>query len=246
MTQGARARSTCGTPGDPTLAVPAWRQGVGPRTTAAVLVMAFLLTALAAYLLGSIPTGYLVARWKNIDITQVGSGNIGATNVFRILGRGPGIFVLLTDAAKGALSVLFLPGLAALVAGVGSPWLAALAAVCAVLGHNFTCWLRFKGGKGIATSAGALAALVPAAFLVIFITWIVVFALGRYVSLASIAAAAVLPFATAFTIQGELRWPLVGLTSLLAFLAIWRHRPNIRRLLDGTENRFGPKKEVAS
>jgi acyl phosphate:glycerol-3-phosphate acyltransferase len=208
--------------------------------------MAFLLTALAAYLLGSIPTGYLVARWKNIDITQVGSGNIGATNVFRILGRGPGIFVLLTDAAKGALSVLFLPGLAALVAGVGSPWLAALAAVCAVLGHNFTCWLRFKGGKGIATSAGALAALVPAAFLVIFITWIVVFALGRYVSLASIAAAAVLPFATAFTIQGELRWPLVGLTLLLAFLAIWRHRPNIRRLLDGTENRFGPKKEVAS
>jgi glycerol-3-phosphate acyltransferase PlsY len=154
--------------------------------------------------------------------------------------------VLLTDAAKGALSVLFLPGLAALVAGAGSPWLAALAAVCAVLGHNFTCWLRFMGGKGIATSAGALAALVPAAFLVIFITWIVVFALGRYVSLASIAAAAVLPFATAFTTQGELRWPLVGLTSLLAFLAIWRHRPNIRRLLDGTENRFGPKKEVAS
>jgi glycerol-3-phosphate acyltransferase PlsY len=208
--------------------------------------MAFLLTALAAYLLGSIPTGFLVARWKNIDITQVGSGNIGATNVFRILGRGPGIFVLLTDAAKGALSVLFLPGLAALVAGAGSPWLAALAAVCAVLGHNFTCWLRFKGGKGIATSAGALAALVPTAFLVIFITWIVVFALGRYVSLASIAAAAVLPFATAFTTQGELRWLLVGLTSLLAFLAIWRHRPNIRRLLDGTENRFGPKKEVAS
>lgn len=208
--------------------------------------MAFLLTALAAYLLGSIPTGYLVARWKNIDITQVGSGNIGATNVFRILGRGPGIFVLLTDAAKGALSVLFLPGLASLVAGAGSPWLAALAAVCAVLGHNFTCWLRFKGGKGIATSAGALAALVPAAFLVIFITWIVVFALGRYVSLASIAAAAVLPFATAFTSRGELRWPLVGLTSLLTLLAIWRHRPNIRRLLDGTENRFGPKKEVAS
>jgi glycerol-3-phosphate acyltransferase PlsY len=207
--------------------------------------MAFLLTALAAYLLGSIPTGYLVARWKNIDITQVGSGNIGATNVFRILGRGPGIFVLVTDAAKGALSVLFLPGLAALVAGAGSPWLAALAAVCAVLGHNFTCWLRFKGGKGIATSAGALAALVPAAFLVIFITWIVVFALGRYVSLASIASAAVLPLATAFTSRGELRWPLVGLTSLLTFLAIWRHRPNIRRLLDGTENRFGPKKEVA-
>jgi glycerol-3-phosphate acyltransferase PlsY len=208
--------------------------------------MAFLLTALAAYLLGSIPTGYLVARWKNIDITQVGSGNIGATNVFRILGRGPGIFVLVTDAAKGAVSVLFLPGFAVLVTGAGSVWLAALAAVCAVLGHNFTCWLRFKGGKGIATSAGALAALVPAAFLVIFVTWIVVFALGRYVSLASIAAAAVLPFATAFTLHGELRWSLVGLTSLLSFLAIWRHRPNIRRLLDGTENRFGRKKEVAS
>ena len=209
-----------------------------------MLAVAYLLTVLGAYLLGSIPTGFLVARWKNVDITKVGSGNIGATNVFRILGKGPGIFVLVTDAAKGAVAVLFVPGLAVALSGAGSVWLPAVAAVSAVLGHNFTCWLRFKGGKGIATSAGVMAALVPEAFLVIVAAWIVVFALSRYVSLASIAAAVVLPPATYLTVRSDLQWPLVGLTTLLAVLAVWRHKPNIQRLLAGTENRFGKKKEA--
>jgi glycerol-3-phosphate acyltransferase PlsY len=207
--------------------------------------MAFLITLGFAYLLGSIPTGFLVARWMNVDITKVGSGNIGATNVFRILGKGPGSLVLLTDLAKGALAVLFVPAAAVALARAGSPWLPATAAIGAVLGHNYTPWLGFKGGKGIATSAGALAALVPVAFLVIFVTWIVVFAASRYVSLASIASAVVLPFATALSTPVAVRWPLVGLTSVLSFLAVWRHRPNIRRLMDGTENRFGRKPEAA-
>jgi glycerol-3-phosphate acyltransferase PlsY len=207
--------------------------------------MAFLVTLSFSFLLGSVPTGFLVARWRNVDITKVGSGNIGATNVFRILGRGPGSFVLLADLAKGALAVLLVPAAAVALARAGSPWLPSAAAIGAVLGHNYTPWLGFKGGKGIATSAGAMAALVPVAFLVIVVTWIVVFAVTRYVSLASIASALVLPVATALTTPIAVRWPLVGLTSLLAFLAVWRHRPNIQRLLNGTENRFGRKSEAA-
>lgn len=198
----------------------------------------FFYTVLGAYFLGSIPTGFLVARWMRVDITQVGSGNIGATNVFRILGKGPGLLVLFVDVAKGFLAVWAQISLMDLTR-VASPWSSAVVAIGVVLGHNYTCWLGFKGGKGIATSAGALAALVPGPFLIIFITWILVFGLSRYVSLASIAAALALPIATALSLQGERSLPLVGLTTVLSALAIWRHVPNIRRLIAGTESRVG-------
>ncbi len=199
--------------------------------------LAHSLVAVAAYLLGSIPTGFLVGRAKGIDIRKVGSGNIGATNAFRILGRGPGTFVLLADAAKGALAVLLLPRL--LAGNDGVPF-QITAALCAVLGHNFTCWLRFKGGKGIATSAGVLAALVPWAFLVTLGVFVAALALGRIVSLASILAAVALPLAVAFTPPRDRR--LVILTTLLSVLAIARHHGNIRRLIAGTERRLGEKK----
>ena len=196
------------------------------------------LTVVTGYFLGSIPTGFLVARSRGIDIRSVGSGNMGATNVFRTLGKGPGILVLLIDALKGAVAVmiariLFVP-LADTHASVA--WVPMIAALAAVLGHNYTCWLGFKGGKGIATSAGVLAALVPIPFLVTLVLWIVVFALSRYVSLASIVAAAGLPVATALHREPL---PVVCLTLLLALLAIWKHRPNMERLLAGTENRVG-------
>lgn len=181
----------------------------------------------------------------NVDITKVGSGNIGATNAFRVLGKKAGTLVLLVDAAKGAAAVLLVPFLATAITGMDSAWLRPLGALSAVLGHNYTCWLKFKGGKGIATSAGAMAALIPLAFVITLATWLLVFAISRYVSLASIAAAVALPIATGLTAPVDTRWPLVGLTSALGALAIWRHRPNIRRLLDGTENRFGKKKETA-
>lgn len=207
-------------------------------------VFSYLATALLAYLCGSVPTGFLVGRFKGVDIRKVGSGNMGATNVFRVLGKGPGIFVLVVDALKGALPVLVLPPL---FEGVSSgaadlTWLSLLAVLFAVLGHNYTCWLGFKGGKGIATSAGALAALVPMAFLVGLVTWVLVFALFRYVSLASIVAAGVLPVATVFTRQPL---PIVCLNLALGLLAIWKHKPNLERLLKGTEHRFGKKKEPA-
>jgi len=210
------------------------------------MVAALLITLVFAYLAGSLPTGFLVARAMRVDITQVGSGNIGATNVFRVLGKGPGALVLIVDLLKGALAVLVAPILAAAVTPTDSLALPALAALGAVLGHNYTCWLGFKGGKGVATSAGAMAALIPPAFGVTVITWLLVFFLTRYVSMASIAAALILPVATIFTVSGPTRWPLVAFTSALAALAVWRHRANIERLKAGTEHRINKSKLSAS
>jgi glycerol-3-phosphate acyltransferase PlsY len=209
-----------------------------------VFWLCLLLTLVAGYFLGSIPTGFLVAKARGIDIRKVGSGNMGATNVFRTLGNGPGILVLLVDGLKGAASVLAARYLWIPMAET-SPYLQAIpmiAALAAVLGHNYTCWLGFKGGKGIATSAGVLAALVPIPFLIVLATWIVVFAASRYVSLASLAGAAVLPVATALHHEPL---PVVCLTLLLGLLAIWKHKPNIERLMAGTENRIGSRKKSA-
>ena len=156
--------------------------------------MTNLLVALIAYLIGSIPTGFLMAKMRGVDIRSVGSGNIGATNVFRVLGKGPGVMVLLIDALKGFLPAKFLPALFLHGASISSPryqYLALIAGVFAILGHNYTCWLRFKGGKGVATTAGVLIAWVPLAFLIALGSWLVVFGVSRYVSLASIAAAVV-------------------------------------------------------
>ena len=210
------------------------------------MVAALLITLVLAYFFGSLPTGFLVARAMRVDITQVGSGNIGATNVFRVLGKGPGALVLIVDLLKGAMAVQYAPALAVVMAPSDSLALPALAALGAVLGHNYTCWLGFKGGKGVATSAGAMAALIPPAFGVTVITWLLVFFLSRYVSMASIAAAIILPVATVFTVSGPTRWPLVAFTSALAALAVWRHRANIERLKAGTEHRFGKSKLSAS
>ena len=202
-----------------------------------------VLAVVAAYLLGSIPTGYLVARARGVDIRSVGSGNIGATNVFRALGRSAGVLVLAVDLLKGLLAATLL------VAGIthlypssyrGNPqaveWLAIVTGVCAVLGHNYTCWLRFQGGKGIATSAGVLLALVPAGLGISAGVWGLVIALTRYVSLASITAAVSLPV-TVWITGGSPTMLLV--TGTLTVLALYKHRSNIRRLLNGTEHRIG-------
>ena len=203
-------------------------------------IVGYILTVLIAYLFGSIPTGFLVARARGVDIRTVGSGNIGATNVFRILGKPAGVFVLLADAAKGWLAVFIV---AELVSGWFYPaagstareWFAICAGVGAILGHNYTCWLYFKGGKGIATSAGVLVALVPLPLLIILGIWIIVFALTRYVSLASISASFSLPFA-AWAV-GESR-TIILVTAALAALAIYKHRANIKRLINGTESKI--------
>jgi glycerol-3-phosphate acyltransferase PlsY len=202
--------------------------------------MPLYLIALGAFLLGSIPTGYLVARAKGVDIRQHGSGNIGATNVFRTLGKPLGIFVFVTDALKGFAAV-WLAGRF----GGASDWAGIIAAVAVIAGHNYTPWLGFKGGKGIATSAGVLLALMPWAVLCIAIVWFVVFKVSRYVSLASISAAAALPVAVAALWSAGCggNGPLLGFSVLISALAIWRHRTNIQRLRAGTESRFEGKKK---
>ncbi len=208
-------------------------------------VLSYATVAIAAYLLGSIPTGYLVARAKGVDIRTVGSGNIGATNVFRILGVPAGIFVLVFDGLKG------FAGCTWLVDAVGQLFQAnpeeteplRLVGLVVILGHNYTCWLHFKGGKGIATSAGVLAALVPWALLIILSLWILLFALTRYVSVGSLAASFTLPFATWFTTHN---WTLTLVTGAMGGLAIYKHKANIQRLLSGTEHRIGATKRQAS
>jgi glycerol-3-phosphate acyltransferase PlsY len=205
-----------------------------------VPIIGYMLTVVLGYFLGSIPSGFLMAKSRGIDIRTIGSGNIGATNVFRALGTPAGVIVLLADALKGWTAVALMANLLCQWTSPGAgpqgrEWFRILAGLAAVLGHNYTCWLYFKGGKGIATSAGVLAALVPWALLIILGIWIIVFALGRYVSLASIAASAALPFATWLT-GGSLT--LVIITAAMAVLAIYKHKSNIQRLLQGTESRI--------
>ena len=204
-------------------------------------VLVYIVIAVAAYLLGSIPTGYLVARARGIDIRTVGSGNIGAANVFRILGKPAGILVLVVDGLKGFAACAWLIDFVIQLFAVAPGQIENLrivAGICAVLGHNFTCWLKFKGGKGIATSAGVYFALAPLAAGIALGIWIIVFALGRYVSVASIAAAVALPTGVWLT-KNNLFLGIV--TTALGLLAIFKHRSNIQRLLNGTERRLGQK-----
>ncbi len=213
--------------------------------------LAWFLCALVAYLVGAIPFGLLVGRaWKGIDIREHGSGNLGATNALRVLGTKVGVLVLLLDAAKGALPVLLLPLLAARLGAPAAPGLApaglpVLVAGCAVVGHVAPVYLGFRGGKGVATSAGAILALHPAAFGAAFLTFAFTLALSRIVSLSSLAAALALP-AAAVALDGVAvalgpEAPRTALFVLLAALVWVRHRSNVRRLLAGTEPRLGQR-----
>lgn len=209
-----------------------------------------LLLVLFAYLCGSLPFGYLAGRLKGIDIRQHGSGNIGATNVIRVLGKRTGIPVFVLDILKGLIPVAFAEW--CMKRWGAEPNTATLVAVCcaaaAVLGHVFTFWLGFKGGKGVATSAGVLLGLAPLSLAFGLVTWVIVFTLSRYVALASMAAAVVIPLAMALlmVMQGTWNFVLLGLGIVMGVLVIVRHRSNIARLLRGTENRFGTKKAKGS
>lgn len=196
-----------------------------------------------AYFIGSIPFGFLIARSRGIDIRQHGSGNIGATNVLRVVGKKEGIFAFILD---------FLKGLLAVFVGFyfGNPDFAVpfgiACTVAVILGHNYTFWLGFKGGKGIATSAGALVALMPEAILAALLLWILLFFSTRIVSLASIAAALSLPITLGVMMALHLKdvhIALLPLAVIVAALATWRHRSNIQRLRRGEEPRIARKKD---
>jgi glycerol-3-phosphate acyltransferase PlsY len=206
-----------------------------------VPILGYFVIAIGAYLFGSLPTGYLVGRARGIDIRTTGSGNIGATNVMRVLGKPAGIFVLLMDALKGYITAKWLcVGLLKLFNAPDAEMETCqiVAGICAVLGHNYTCWLKFRGGKGIATSAGVFFALAPLATGVALGTWILVLVLCRYASVASIAAAVMLPL-TVWLTPSSLTLRIV--TTALGLLAVFRHKGNIQRLTRGTENRVSFK-----
>jgi glycerol-3-phosphate acyltransferase PlsY len=192
------------------------------------------LSLFASYLVGAIPTSYLAGRlFRGIDLREHGSKNLGATNVYRTLGWRYAVPVGLFDIAKGAVPVLlFAPR-------VSDSQLFALACgIAAILGHVFSVFVRCRGGKGVATAAGVMLGLTPLAIGVAALTWLVVVGLTGYVSLASVAGAAVFPVAV-YLLERPDRPELLWLDALVAAAIIWLHRANIRRLLNGTESRFG-------
>lgn len=190
----------------------------------------------AAFLAGSTPFGFLLTKWvAGVDVRTVGSGNVGATNVSRVLGGRWFYVTLALDAAKGSAPVLVLPRLAA----DAPSWLPVACGLAAVLGHVFSPWLRFKGGKGVATSLGVIVALAPLSGAVALGAFLVVLAATRYMSLASIAAAVVL--APAALLLHESR-EFVAFAALVAALVILRHKANLGRIAAGTEPRVGAKK----
>jgi len=225
---------------------------------------------LLAFLLGSIPFGLLIARARGIDIRQHGSGNIGATNVLRVVGKKYGITCLFLDLLKGliptilAISLIRFDGmrnpmmlqtlepLSAEFPMVTAQIFQVLTGLCAILGHNYSPWVGFKGGKGIATSAGVMIAMMPAAIVILLIIWLLVFFISKYVSLASVIAALSLPILTFYgswyhgKIQdGTWNKALFIFSIVIAVLATWKHRSNLKRLLEGTEHRFERKKKSA-
>ena len=210
--------------------------------------MVILAVSIASYLLGSIPFGYLAGRLAGIDIRKVGSGNVGATNVVRVLGKQYGYPVFVLDVLKGFGAVK----ISMLIAPERPPeWnspeiFGILAAISSVLGHLYPPWLKFQGGKGVATSAGALLGLTPVATLIGVAIWIIVFWLTRYVSLASIVAAVALPIVILVVRSHDQNngKPLVYSSACVAVVIIWRHRSNLSRLIQGTEPRFTRKREL--
>lgn len=225
-----------------------------------------------AFLLGSIPFGLLIAKSKGINIREHGSGNIGATNVLRVVGKKYGITCFFLDFLKGLIPALVGYNLVRYAGaddrmtisaltqhGVVLPaseqfkvqGIQVLTGLCAILGHNYSPWVKFKGGKGIATSGGALAGLMPIAFLILILVWFLTFKITRYVSVASMVAAGSLPILVVAgswhhgkLADGTWNKPLLIFAVFIGAMAIWKHRSNIRNLRNGTEHRFGNKKEA--
>lgn len=194
------------------------------------------LALVAAYFLGSLPPALWVARLHGVDIFKVGSGNPGMTNVWRSLGWKPAVPVALLDTGKGFLAAWLAVFL------TGSEAFALAAGVVAVLGHSFTCFARFRGGKGVLTSFGVFLYFVPVSALACLLLWIAIVARTRYVSLGSIAAALVLPLG--ILAEARLRadpnlYPVLAVETLVSAFVLYRHRSNMARLLRGTENKIG-------
>jgi acyl phosphate:glycerol-3-phosphate acyltransferase len=220
------------------------------------MIVFILFTGLIGYLLGALPFGYLVARSKGVNIFEVGSKSPGATNVRRVLGKGPGNLVFALDAFKGAVasswallqyaqvSVTYdLSDWGLNMRGdiIGVTWvpLGIAGLIGAMLGHSFSCFTKFRGGKGVATGAGGFFMVMPLSALIAAIVWVAVFLISRYVSLASMVSAVTLPL-SAWLFGRPLSAIIIA--AIIAVFVVFRHRENCRRLLNGTENRFVKQK----
>ena len=191
--------------------------------------MEYVFVLAVNYLIGSIPSAYLVGKFlKGIDIREYGSGNVGATNAFRVLGKWAGIVVLLVDCLKGVLGVV-------LAKSIAGPWFVVLGALMVMVGHNYPVFLKLRGGKGVATGAGILLAMAPKTVLMAVVIFALVVAITKYVSLGSIIAALSVPVIM-FIFQEALPVKLLGFLAV-AFV-IFRHIPNIKRLMAGTESKI--------
>jgi glycerol-3-phosphate acyltransferase PlsY len=220
------------------------------------VIKTYIIVALVSYLLGSIPFGYILVKlFLKQDIRATGSGNIGATNVARSGAKGLAIATLVLDAGKGSLAVIvggtlwlqFFPRYGPFgppVIPFGMFTAGAFAALFAVLGHVFPVWLKFKGGKGVATAIGAFALVAPLAALGSFVLFLMVVGLTRFVSLGSILAAAAFPFLASLSLHHDNPFTFWIFTAATSLLVIFKHHENIRRLITGTENKLGGKKSV--
>jgi glycerol-3-phosphate acyltransferase PlsY len=189
--------------------------------------MDYGLVILLSYVIGSIPNGLMIGKWlKNVDLREYGSKNIGATNAYRVLGLGPAIAVFITDALKGVIGVY----LGSVI--IGQPLALLVGGIAAMAGHNWSLFLRFKGGRGVSTGLGVIAIIVPKITVIIFIIWFLIFYLTRYVSLASIVAAGLVPVMM-YLLGEKSEFLYFGL--LAAAFVIFRHKANIIRLFHGEE-----------
>lgn len=204
-------------------------------------MMEFAIYGLIAYLLGSIPTAVWIGKsWYGLDVREHGSKNAGATNTFRVLGKKPGIVVLLIDVAKGAIAAALPVLLSSITPGIPKDPLIQIqivASICAVTGHVFPLFAQFKGGKGVATSLGVIIGLHPAAALIAFGVFLIVFVISKFVSLGAITAALCFPLIIRFVLKEDSVW-LIGFSVILSLLVILAHRRNIQRLLKGEENKM--------
>lgn len=208
-------------------------------------MLRFFTVIIFGYLLGSIPFGIIISRlFKGIDVREYGSKNIGFTNVFRVVGVLPAVIVLILDVGKGVVSVLLISQIAISQAPL-SPTLVRIAAgMFVILGHIFPIFANFKGGKGVATAAGVLLALVPSEFILVLIIFVLVVSFTRYISLGSLVSSLFLPLILAFEkyyLKKAIPIELIVVSLILCFLIFYTHRQNIKRLLAGTENKFGKK-----
>jgi glycerol-3-phosphate acyltransferase PlsY len=205
--------------------------------------MSLIFVIITGYFLGSLPFSFWIGKFKGVDLRKVGSGNVGATNLSRALGPGWGISAFVLDLGKGLLAVILAGYICNLfkTSALSLSILKIIGGISSIIGHNWSMWLNFKGGKGVATSAGVFLGLAPLSLFFTVVVWLAIFVSFKYVSLASIIASISLPLWMWLGIGGKVALPIIIFSCIVSILIIIRHRSNIKRLIQGKENKMGKK-----